>query len=93
MRNRLIVTGVITLIGFFLGSRSNRPVVKNGGSVEARDRPPDLERPPRPQGTQEARQEARQGRPQPPLTAPPPEEHHTAQHRETGERNTSGPRS
>ena len=32
MRNRLIVTGVITLIGFFLGSRSNRPVVKNGGS-------------------------------------------------------------
>jgi len=30
MRNRLIVTGVITLIGFFLGSRSNRPVIKNG---------------------------------------------------------------
>jgi hypothetical protein len=34
MRNRIIVIGAIVLIGFWIGSRSNRPVVKKTSTAE-----------------------------------------------------------
>jgi hypothetical protein len=36
MRNRLLVIGAIVLIGFWFGSRSNRPVIKQSKGETAR---------------------------------------------------------
>ena len=36
MRNRIIVIGAIVLIGFWFGSRANRPVIKTSKADTAR---------------------------------------------------------
>jgi len=36
MRNRIIVIGAIVLIGFWFGSRANRPVIKTSKAETAR---------------------------------------------------------
>ncbi len=36
MRNRIILVGLVVLLGFWLGARANRPVVKTSKSETAR---------------------------------------------------------
>lgn len=36
MRNRIIIVGLVVLLGFWLGARANRPVVKQSKAETAR---------------------------------------------------------